>query len=176
MIDALDECDNDRDVRMILKLLSQVKNLEAIQLQVFVTSRPEHPILSRFHMMLSETHQDFMLYEIDSSIVKQDITLFLEEKLALVQREYQLSSLWPDKSTIDLLVERAGGLFIYAATIYRFIRNPLSDLQKQLSKIIEGRTTTQLFTKHLDTMYIQVLKYSIIQTCGNDIDLDEALQ
>ena len=127
VIDALDECNDDRDVRIIIDLLSQVKNLETIRLQVFVTSRPEHPILSGFRMMSSGTHQNFVLHEIDPSIVKEDITIFLETKLALVQKEHRLSSPWPDKTTIDLLVERAGGLFIYAATIYRFIRTPHFD-------------------------------------------------
>ncbi|KAF2452238.1 hypothetical protein BDY21DRAFT_257283, partial [Lineolata rhizophorae] len=41
VIDALDECEPDDNIRVILQLLSQTKNLKSVSLPVFVTSRPE---------------------------------------------------------------------------------------------------------------------------------------
>lgn len=43
VVDALDECESESDIRAILQLLVEVRSLEVIQLRVFLTSRPETP-------------------------------------------------------------------------------------------------------------------------------------
>jgi NACHT domain len=64
VIDALDECDGDNDIRGILELLSEAETLETIQLRIFVTSRPETPIRLGFHKMPRILHYDLILHEI----------------------------------------------------------------------------------------------------------------
>jgi hypothetical protein len=44
IVDALDECDSEDDIRIILQLLAEARTLKAIRLRVFLTSRPEIPI------------------------------------------------------------------------------------------------------------------------------------
>ncbi len=44
VIDALDECENDDDVKRIINTLSEAKRLTTVSLRFFVTSRPELPI------------------------------------------------------------------------------------------------------------------------------------
>src|SRR6202034_692175 len=44
VIDALDECGNQDDIRLILRLLAGTTDLMTVKLRVFVTSRPETPI------------------------------------------------------------------------------------------------------------------------------------
>jgi hypothetical protein len=44
VIDALDECEDDKNIRIILQLLAEARSLTAVQLRVFLTSRPEIPI------------------------------------------------------------------------------------------------------------------------------------
>src|SRR6202008_1684537 len=44
VIDAPDECERDEDVKLIIFLLSQAKNLRLVRLRIFMTSRPELPI------------------------------------------------------------------------------------------------------------------------------------
>ncbi|KAH7025212.1 heterokaryon incompatibility protein-domain-containing protein [Microdochium trichocladiopsis] len=44
VIDALDECDRDEDIRVIIYLFAREKTLRHIRLRVFLTSRPELPI------------------------------------------------------------------------------------------------------------------------------------
>ena len=41
VVDALDECSGDDDIRLLIHLLSRSKSLESVRLRVFVTSRPE---------------------------------------------------------------------------------------------------------------------------------------
>lgn len=40
-VDALDECESDDDIRVILHLISQLKQIRSVHLRIFVTSRLE---------------------------------------------------------------------------------------------------------------------------------------
>lgn len=74
--------------------------------------------------MLRDVHKDFILHDILQDIVSHDISVFFHQKLGDVKREHDgLSTPWPGVATLELLVERAAGLFIYAATTCRFIRH-----------------------------------------------------
>jgi len=161
VIDALDECEGKDDMKLILQLLAQAKNLQTIQLRVFVTSRPEIPILLGFRKMPGETHQDFVLHDIPSPTINHDISVFFQQKLSVVKVEHGLSTPWPDEATIQLLVERAAGLFIYAATTYRFIQDS-ADPKEQLSVILSGEYTSAAPTENLDKIYTNLLQYSVI--------------
>lgn len=44
VIDALDKCDHNNNLRVIIRLLSRLKEAEAVFLRIFLTSRPELPI------------------------------------------------------------------------------------------------------------------------------------
>ncbi|KAK4107441.1 hypothetical protein N656DRAFT_720057, partial [Canariomyces notabilis] len=48
VVDALDECDGDNDVKTIISLLVQAKTLSSVRLRIFITSRPELPIRLEF--------------------------------------------------------------------------------------------------------------------------------
>jgi len=161
VIDALDECEGKDDMKLILQLLAQAKNLQTIQLRVFVTSRPEIPILLGFGKMAGETHQDFVLHDIPPLEINHDISVFFQQKLSVVKAEHGLSTPWPDEPTIQLLVERAAGLFIYAATTYRFIQDS-ADPKEQLSIILSGEYTSASPTENLDKIYTKLLQYSVI--------------
>ena len=161
VIDALDECYSEDDIQLILQLLAEARHLETIRLRVFVTSRPETPILLVFRKLPGETYQDFVLHDIPPAMVNHDISIFFQEKLSLVKADNGLSTPWPDELTIQRLVEKVAGLFIYAGTIYRFIREKDSDPEKQLSLILGNGACGQSLTKHLDEMYTKILQCSI---------------
>jgi len=170
VIDALDECDSKDDIQLILKLLAQAKCLETIRLRVLVTSRPETPILLGFRNLPGEAYQDFVLHNIPPPTVNHDISIFFRRKLSSVKSEPGLSTTsppWPGEPTIQRLVEKAAGLFIYAATIYRFIQDDNYTPEDQLSVILEDHDTpSQSPTKHLDDMYTKLLQHSVV---GNQI-------
>jgi len=67
VIDALDECEGDSDIRMILQLFSQVQDLNAIQLRVFITSRPETSLRLGFGGMVEILH-----YQVLNKIPRSD--------------------------------------------------------------------------------------------------------
>jgi hypothetical protein len=59
IVDALDECDSEDDIRMILRLLAEAQTLKTVRLRVFLTSRPEIPI-RLFFSHFSKWTQSFL--------------------------------------------------------------------------------------------------------------------
>jgi hypothetical protein len=167
VIDALDECkreDRKDDVRVILRLLAEAKDLPTIRLRIFLTSRPEVPIYDEFSVISKLTHRDFILHHISTDIIEHDILIFIQYEFERIRRERGLLSDWPKANDINSLIQDANGSFIYAATMCRFIdrRHP----EKQLSIILQCMglnppTLRTSPTRKLDEMYSQVLKSSI---------------
>ena len=137
VIDALDECDRDEDIREILRLLTQTKDIRSISLRIFVTSRPELPIRLGFRQMSDETYQDLILHEVKRETVERDVALFFEHELAQIGKQRRLDPPWPIEGSIETLVNMAVPLFIFAATVCRFLaeanRSPRARLRDILA-------------------------------------------
>ncbi|KAB5587861.1 hypothetical protein CTheo_8697 [Ceratobasidium theobromae] len=104
VIDALDECEDAGGVGQILQVLLEHASSQPIK--YFVSSRPETEIRRWIGGMESQ----LILHELGKKIVKEDIEKYLRAELKTMSlSEHQLST----------LVERAGVLFIYAATVER---------------------------------------------------------
>ena len=123
VVDALDECDNDSNIRIIVQLLAEVRSsLTGARLRVLLISRPEVPIRHGFGKIADSEHKDVVLHNISPSIVNHDIGLFLEHYLRIIAKECNQADGWPGVETIGRLVQSACGLFIWAATACRFIQ------------------------------------------------------
>src|ERR1700722_9057052 len=155
VVDALDECDgderdDDRVVQEILQLFTEAKSLGGVRLRVFVTSRPETPIRHGFSNIPEIVHHDFVLHEIPRETVNYDIRIFFERRLAAPGRN------WLNEQTIELLVQSASGLFIWAATACRFISEAPMVAGKRLSLVLRGGTSTAS-GEQLNKIYIMIL-------------------
>jgi len=153
VVDALDECDDDNNIRIVLQLLAEARSLERVQLRVFLTSRPEIPIRYGLYQIPDAEHQDFVLHNMSPSIVDRDISIFLENNLRLIGQERMLGDDWPEAEIIKSLVRKAGGLFIWAATACRFIREGLV-AEERLRIILGGVTSTSATNDHTDGIHI----------------------
>ncbi|KAF2835972.1 hypothetical protein M501DRAFT_1007778 [Patellaria atrata CBS 101060] len=105
VVDALDKCDREEDIKVILHLLSELKNISPVHLRIFLISRPELPIRLGFKKMSGGTYQDLVLHEIPKVIVEHDILVYFNHELKKIREELKMAT----------------PLFIFAATIYRFI-------------------------------------------------------
>lgn len=162
IVDALDECDDENDIQIIVQLLAEARSLERLRLRVFLTSRPEVPIRHGFFQIPDAEHQDVVLHNISPSVVDSDIGLFLHHYLRIVAQERSLGVDWPGSKTIEQLVRRACGLFIWAATAWRFIRDGKRFAVKRLETILANNSSTAAAPeKHLNEIYITVLKNSV---------------
>jgi len=155
VIDALDECDNMQDIQLILLLLEEAKDLDTIRIKIFLTSRPEIPIFDGFRQLSGEAYQDFILHNIPLDTVSADISTFFRQKLSPLKAKG--GTPWPDELVIAQLVERAAGLFIYAATTLRFIQDGIDDPEEQLSLVLSATKSSLSATKDLDGIYTTVL-------------------
>ncbi|KAL3952672.1 hypothetical protein ACCO45_012615 [Purpureocillium lilacinum] len=144
VLDALDECEDEKDIKLMFRLLSRAAKGQSARLKVFLTSRPELPIRLGFKEMEGE-YQNLRLHEISQHVITHDITIFFHEELQRIRREYnstvreerQLSGGWPGASELITLVHMAIPLFIFATTVCRFIGDRrLGAPDKQLAKIL----------------------------------------
>jgi NACHT domain len=173
VVDALDECNNDMDIRTILQLLAEAQLLKTVQLRVLLTSRPEIPIRHGFYQMPETEHQDFVLHNISPSIIDHDIAIFLKYNLGLIgQKKPSLGANWPCEETVKQLVQIASGLFIWAATACCFIQEAEKVLfiRKRLTAILQANSSIAEHKpeKHLNEIYITVLRHSIPAECSNE--------
>jgi hypothetical protein len=126
-----------------------------------MTSRPEIPIRHGFYQIPEAEHQNFILHNISPVIVDHDISIFLEYNLRLIGRERALDANWPGEHVIKRLVQNASGLFIWAATACRFIHDGKKFAERRLSIVLQSDGPNSAPEKHLNEIYITVLKQSI---------------
>jgi hypothetical protein len=154
VIDALDECEEEQDIRTILQLFARTKDIQPMPLRIFVTSRPEFYIRLGFRKMSNGTYQDLVLHDVPMQTIEHDIELFLKHELATIREERDLSPDWPAASQIKALVELAVPLFIYAATVCRYVDTKGSDPIVRLERVLKYK---QAPFSQLDRIYLPVL-------------------
>ena len=162
VIDALDECNNQEDIRLILRLLADSTDLPTLKLRVFVTSRPETPIRLGFRDISRIMYEDLALQNVSRPAVEADIHTFFEYELGKIRRNRDLPPGWPHGQKVKLLVQKANCLFIYAATACLYIGGaPRVSPETRLSNLILGEVADTLSTRNLDEMYLQILRDSV---------------
>lgn len=96
-------------------------------------------------------------------------SLFLECNLRLIGRELGLLDDWLSKEIVTQIVYNASGLFIWAATACRYIREGKRYAAKRLDTILHsGSSTTIKLEKRLDKIYTTVLQQSISPEYTNE--------
>jgi hypothetical protein len=158
VIDALDECDGDKDVRAIVQLFAEARGIKAVRLRIFMTSRPEAPVRYGFHRIPDNEHQDFVL---PPSIVDRDIDTFLKHEFRAIKDECALSADWPGEQAIQAMIRKSSGLFIWAATACRFISEGKKLATERLSMILKEKSSGTAPERKLNEIYITVLRNSI---------------
>ena len=165
VIDALDECKDEEPASAILSVLGQLVT-DIPKVKFFVTGRPEPRIREGFCLPpLAEATDIFILHEVESSQVSNDIRLFLRHKFSeLSSRRHGLDG-WPIREQLDLLCERAAGLFVYAVATVKFVDKQNSNPRKRLDLLLqspentahEGKTKLKANTT-LDSLYMTILQ------------------
>lgn len=169
VIDALDECGKESDVRLVLQLLSDFRHLSQLHSRVFITSRPDTSVRHGFSVVPDQDHQEFVLHDISRPIVDDDIFIYLQHKLADIRHKRQLGQEWPGEEATRNLVRKAAGLFIWAATASRFIDGGGRLANKRLSLVLQANVPTAKPEEELDKIYTMVLKNSV----GEELDQQE---
>ena len=155
VIDALDECERESDIRIILQLLPQVAEAKSIGLRFFLTSRPELPTKLGFRKVDNKDRRDLVLHEIPKPIIEHDITLFLKHKFATIREDRLIPPNWPGDDKIQALVEISIPLFIFAATVCRFVEDLAWSPEERLEDFLRDPATTS--ASEMDRTYLPIL-------------------
>ncbi|KAF3230089.1 hypothetical protein TWF191_000330 [Orbilia oligospora] len=159
VIDALDECDREDDQRLIISLLARLSEIRpAVDIRVFLTSRPEVPLRLGFQELSGDVHEDMILHEIPG--VEEDITLFLECEFAKIRKDHPLPPHWPGQENTRQLAKMAVPLFIFAATVCRFVAD--SDPQDQLEIVMNYQSDSYQSNGHQSHWHVQQLQQTYL--------------
>ncbi|KAG9118646.1 hypothetical protein FRC07_006737, partial [Ceratobasidium sp. 392] len=161
VVDALDECEDKDGVDRVLGLL--LWHAPGLGVKFFVTSRPEPKILDQMPSREDRGRRsELRLHELDRTIVQQDITTYLRDGL----RRAGVSD-----AQITELAQRSGVLFIYAATVMRYIEYDNFSRSSQRLKIVFGTSSPSPngSDKDVDNLYT-----AILQAAFNEGALEES--
>jgi NACHT domain len=182
VVDALDECDKARDIEVILDLWFQLPQITTIRVKLFLTSRPDLPILQRFKKMSVDAHHDMILHnEVPRITIQHDIFIYLKDKFMEIREDYNadppagtpLDNDWPGDRVLQALANMAVPLFIVAATIYRFVGDSNWNPQERLETISQFQRTGEL--EQMERTYLPVLT-QLPATLSNSRDTEKLYQ
>ncbi|KAJ7114805.1 hypothetical protein C8R44DRAFT_709944 [Mycena epipterygia] len=143
-LDALDECGKDRG-QILLRWLSDSMSQIPTHIRFLLTGRPDVPSYVKFDTLQSLMH-GIILDDMDSTIVNEDIRLYL--KHSLDGSTWTTRDLWKVPAhQLDEIIDRAGGLFIFAATAVRYILAglPQNSPQRSVEYLLGGAPLTHLY-------------------------------
>ncbi|CAG8640812.1 16259_t:CDS:2, partial [Acaulospora colombiana] len=121
VLDAMDECDPDACEQLLRIVLSELSNIPLLKL--LITSRPEVHIQRQLEL---HKVQEISLRLNDGSNT-QDVETYMRSRLQKVN--------FPEDQVLKL-VERAGGLFIWAKTVCDLIRNLRGDRDTFINRVL----------------------------------------
>ena len=164
VIDALDECIDTEPASAILSVLGQFV-AKIPKAKFFVTGRPEPRIRDGFQLsLLAKATDVFVLHEVQPRQVNNDIQLFFKHNFLDLKRRRRGLDDWPTEEQLDLLCQRAAGLFVYAMATVRFIDQKNKNPKKQLGDLLqspesgfEGKTKLREDAT-LDSLYMTILQ------------------
>ncbi|QRV93578.1 Vegetative incompatibility protein HET-E-1 [Ceratobasidium sp. AG-Ba] len=149
VIDALDECSDQGDPLRILEAL--LRFADSLPIKFFVTCRPEGSVLDELASSLSRNQSMCHLHDIAHSLVQADIETYLRVELAPIGAT---------ESQIKSLAQKAGRLFIFAATLARYVgtKNASINSKRRLDVLlgIKHGSTSKAY-EALDKLYDMIL-------------------
>ena len=176
VIDALDECADEDPQSAILSVMGRLVE-EIPKVKFLITGRPEPRIQSGFRLGLLRPLTDiFVLHEVEPSVINTDIRLFLEHGLSeLAKRSGVERDVWPTDEHLDLLCERAAGLFVYAVATLKFLDHAFTPPSKRLDIITKapGSTTHEGKAKVRSSVTLDSLYLSSFQNAFDGMDAED---
>ena len=161
VIDALDEIEEQGGSEFLRELLDGINKHHLQGLKFFATSRPDPKLVD--HVQSFEDKQLYRLEQVPMTEAEADITTYLNANLPY----------FSGSAEMEKLVGQAAGLFIYAATIVRYLENCVPFEQKGRVHRLPDSGIPQASKEEaplLDCLYLQVLSDAF--SCVKDEDLD----
>ncbi|KAK7001219.1 hypothetical protein R3P38DRAFT_3368495 [Favolaschia claudopus] len=152
IVDALDECLDCSSRKALLSLIASDMAKLPAAFRLLVTSRPDPDIA---HLLRMKAHITPRQLDIRTEDNKKDILCYLRQCMQNVREEWSLAPHWPGEHVIQFLATLSGGLFIWAATAFKFIQafNPPTRLKQLLA-------AGEIIHNDLDQLYSMALEHA----------------
>jgi len=150
VIDALDECSDERELSELLKAIAAFKC--ATKVKFILTSRPETHILGG--PISNQTRNEiFHLHTIGPEDVNEDIHMYIGNMFA--QHPLAGSEAWYSESDVRALALLANGLFIFASTVIAYVLDTaaIEHRRARLHTVLSAMNNSKVATGPLDEMY-----------------------
>jgi hypothetical protein len=151
VIDALDECGDNKDRPVLLKVLKDAA-AHAPWLKIIVTSRPEDEIQYFFHRLPRSSYSPFDL-SMDQE-AGADLQTFAQSQFGSVAKTWCLPAPWPEQSLFDGVISQANGLFIFIKTLVLALEQ-CEDPEETLKAALQDSAGS---LKPLYNLYSSILK------------------
>jgi hypothetical protein len=178
VLDALDDCEKDGREALITQLLHNIRTAP-FSVKIFITSRPEESLKAIFarEEIVSAVLPFVLHQDVKDAEIEGDIMHYLERGFEKVSRMHTGGSsdgTWPTFEQLAEIVRRSGQLFIYAATIMRYVSDPdsLDSPRTRLTELLEQPAShAQVQYQMVDQLYIQLLEGAceVQATDGNQV-------
>lgn len=140
VVDALDECENPGDQKMLAQRLLALAEMTP-WIKIIITSRPESDIREVLDSSTSSSCKSSNLYA--EKETGSDIRRYIEAKFSTMNEITPL-----DADDVNRLMNQAAGLFIWISTFIKYIadsRNKERDLRRFLSGKVQDEPLQQLY-------------------------------
>ena len=155
VIDALDECGNNRRCPGLLKVLTDAA-VQAPWLKIIITSRTELDIQHFFDTLPKSSYLPYDLARVQDASV--DLQTFAWSQFNLVALDWHLSSPWPEELDFNRAISQANSLFIYIKTLLLALEH-CEDPKESLKAALQDSARTGL--ESLYGLYSSILKAQI---------------
>ena len=171
IIDALDECKDEEPASALLSILSRYVD-QIPSVKFFITGRPESRIRSGFRLAaLKPITEVLRLHDVKRHLVDIDIKLFFRTRLTEIVKNRShcdVTEDWPLPSDINILCEKAAGLFIYASTVVKFVASRHHQPPKRLALLVSlPQNTAHEGESGINSLYTEILRQAY-----HDVDPD----
>ncbi|KAJ7722065.1 hypothetical protein DFH07DRAFT_294224 [Mycena maculata] len=181
ILDGLDECEDHKVQQQILRLFIRAIRASQLPIHILIVSRPEPHIREVFETTEASAICGHSMLSADGAAY-EDIRIYLRDEFSRIHAEYKsrgidLGSVWPSADEIYHLVQKSSGIFIYAATIIRFVEDEYSHPADRLESILslDPQSTApldDLYTKILSALPQEQKELRILHTLWRTLDMD----
>jgi hypothetical protein len=172
IIDGLEECSNSQAQVYILDAISRSFSKHKLPIICLVVSRPESDIMDSFNRNdpLKSIHCRLALD--DTYLPDDDIRRFFSDKFEDIRYTHRLRSTipnpWPTEGSLNALVEKSSGQFLFAATVVKFVQSnhhrPAARLDDTLGALLkmEGINVIAIYPGQIFVMITHSYLYSLM--------------
>ncbi|KAF5318703.1 hypothetical protein D9619_011001 [Psilocybe cf. subviscida] len=161
LIDGLDECNDPKLQTAVIDVIVELLLQYSLPVVFLVASRPEQQITAALSAQPISYTSIPLSDHIDS---EADIRRYIDDMFHHISIQHpfkdQLSAPWPPPATVDELVRKSSGHFIYASTAMKYIMSPHDTPWHSLQVVLglqAPRNRKQMPFSDLDALYQHIL-------------------